>query len=88
MYPRGRLLASAVQPVVDIRNIVDRAYPLFGLTVTNPPVGSASTGSTISVKAVNDGLFSRLQARRKLYVRPAEKISAGRDRGNATDWDA
>ena len=55
MYPRGRLLASAVHPVVDIRNIVDRAYPLFGLTVTNPPVGGASTGTTISVKATKDG---------------------------------
>ena len=55
MYPRGRLLASAVHPVVDIRNTVDRAYPLFGLTVTNPPVGGASTGTTISVKATKDG---------------------------------
>lgn len=55
MYPRGRLLASVVHPVVDMRNTVARAYPLLGVTVTNPPVGGASTGITISVKATKAG---------------------------------
>jgi hypothetical protein len=38
-----------------MRKIVVRADPLSGVTVKNPPVGGASTGMEISVKATNAG---------------------------------